>query len=118
MKYLVFSGSRVVAALAWSSAAHGLTCRDRYAGENLRTLLERRVAELPPRRSRCAMRCLAICRTICALVVLDWRVKNDISWFDRTGSLLSPPKSVSVGQRLTARKPKRGSSKGWELPSA
>jgi hypothetical protein len=53
LKYLVFSGSRVVAALAWSSAAHGLTCRDRYAGENLRTLLERRVAELPPPIQMC-----------------------------------------------------------------
>jgi hypothetical protein len=32
LKYLVYSGERVVAALAWSSAAHGLTCRDRYLG--------------------------------------------------------------------------------------
>ena len=32
LKYLVYSGERVVAALAWSSAAHGLTCRDRFLG--------------------------------------------------------------------------------------
>jgi hypothetical protein len=32
LKYLVYSGQRVVAALAWSSAAHGLTCRDRFLG--------------------------------------------------------------------------------------
>jgi len=32
LKYLVYSGARVVAALAWSSAAHGLTCRDRFLG--------------------------------------------------------------------------------------
>ena len=32
LKYLVYSGARVVAALAWSSAAHGLTCRDRFIG--------------------------------------------------------------------------------------
>jgi sugar diacid utilization regulator len=32
LKYLVFSGERVVAALAWSSAAHGLTCRDQFLG--------------------------------------------------------------------------------------
>lgn len=32
LKYLVYSGERVVAALAWSSAAHGLTCRDRFIG--------------------------------------------------------------------------------------
>jgi hypothetical protein len=32
LKYLVYNGERVVAALAWSSAAHGLTCRDRYLG--------------------------------------------------------------------------------------
>jgi hypothetical protein len=32
LKYLVYSGTRVVAALAWSSAAHGLTCRDRFLG--------------------------------------------------------------------------------------
>ena len=28
----LFSGERVVGALAWSSAAHGLTCRDRFLG--------------------------------------------------------------------------------------
>jgi len=32
LKYLVSSGQRVVAALAWSSAAHGLTCRDQFLG--------------------------------------------------------------------------------------
>jgi hypothetical protein len=32
LKYLVYSGDRVVAALAWSSAAHGLRCRDRFIG--------------------------------------------------------------------------------------
>ena len=32
LKYLVSSGPRVVAALAWSSAAHGLSCRDRFLG--------------------------------------------------------------------------------------
>ena len=32
LKYLVSSGERIVAALAWSSAAHGLTCRDRFLG--------------------------------------------------------------------------------------
>jgi hypothetical protein len=32
LKYLVYSGERVVAALAWSSVAHGLTCRDRFLG--------------------------------------------------------------------------------------
>lgn len=32
LKYLVYSGQRVVAALAWSSAAHGLRCRDRFIG--------------------------------------------------------------------------------------
>jgi len=32
LKYLVFSGQRMVAALAWSSAAHGLRCRDRFIG--------------------------------------------------------------------------------------
>jgi hypothetical protein len=35
LKYLVFSGPRVVAALAWSSAAHGLICRDRFLGWSL-----------------------------------------------------------------------------------
>ncbi len=32
LKYLVYSGQRIVAALAWSSAAHGLTCRDQFLG--------------------------------------------------------------------------------------
>jgi hypothetical protein len=32
LKYLVYAGERVVAALSWSSAAHGLTCRDRFLG--------------------------------------------------------------------------------------
>jgi hypothetical protein len=32
LKYLVYAGERVVAALAWSSAAHGLKCRDRFIG--------------------------------------------------------------------------------------
>jgi len=32
LKYLVYSGPRVVAALAWSSVAHGLTRRDRFIG--------------------------------------------------------------------------------------
>ena len=32
LKYLVYAGDRVVAALAWSSAAHGLKCRDRFLG--------------------------------------------------------------------------------------
>jgi hypothetical protein len=32
LKYLVYSGERVVAAFAWSSAGHGLTCRDRFLG--------------------------------------------------------------------------------------
>jgi hypothetical protein len=32
LKYLVYAGDRVVAALAWSSAAHGLTCRDQFIG--------------------------------------------------------------------------------------
>jgi hypothetical protein len=35
LKYLVYSGDRVVAALAWSSAAHGLSCRDRFIGWSL-----------------------------------------------------------------------------------
>ncbi len=35
LKYLVYSGARVVAALAWSSAAHGLSCRDRFIGWSL-----------------------------------------------------------------------------------
>ena len=37
LKYLVYSGQRVVAALAWSSAAHGLTCRDRFLGWSSQT---------------------------------------------------------------------------------
>jgi hypothetical protein len=32
LKYLVYAGDRVVAALSWSSAAHGLSCRDRFIG--------------------------------------------------------------------------------------
>jgi hypothetical protein len=32
LKYLVYAGQRVVAALSWSSAAHGLKCRDRFIG--------------------------------------------------------------------------------------
>ena len=32
LKYLVYAGQWLVAALAWSSAAHGLTCRDRLIG--------------------------------------------------------------------------------------
>ena len=32
LKYLVYAGDRVVAALAWSSAAHGLSCRDQFLG--------------------------------------------------------------------------------------
>jgi hypothetical protein len=32
LKYLVYAGERVVAALAFSSAAHGLKCRDRFLG--------------------------------------------------------------------------------------
>ena len=32
LKYLVYAGDRVVAALAWSSAAHGLSCRDQFIG--------------------------------------------------------------------------------------
>ena len=35
LKYLVFARERVVAALSWSSAAHGLTCRDRFIGWSL-----------------------------------------------------------------------------------
>ena len=37
LKYLVYSGERVVAALAWSSAAHGLTCRDQFIGWSTET---------------------------------------------------------------------------------
>lgn len=32
LKYLVYSGEYLVAALAWSSAAHGLSCRDQFIG--------------------------------------------------------------------------------------
>ena len=32
LKYLVYSGDRVVAAFAWSSAPHGLSCRDQFIG--------------------------------------------------------------------------------------
>ena len=32
LKYLVYAGDRLVAALSWSSAAHGLSCRDRFIG--------------------------------------------------------------------------------------
>jgi hypothetical protein len=32
LKYLVYAGDRVVAAFSWSSAAHGLTCRDQFLG--------------------------------------------------------------------------------------
>jgi Domain of unknown function (DUF4338) len=32
LKYLVYADQWLVAALAWSSAAHGLTCRDRFIG--------------------------------------------------------------------------------------
>ena len=35
LKYLVYAGDRVVAALAWSSAAHGLSCRDKFIGWSL-----------------------------------------------------------------------------------
>jgi hypothetical protein len=35
LKYLVSAGDRVVAAFAWSSAAHGLKCRDRFLGWSL-----------------------------------------------------------------------------------
>jgi hypothetical protein len=35
LKYLVYAGDRVVAALVWSSVAHGLTCRDRFLGWSL-----------------------------------------------------------------------------------
>jgi hypothetical protein len=37
LKYLVYSAQRVVAALAWSSAAHGLTCRDQFIGWSTET---------------------------------------------------------------------------------
>jgi hypothetical protein len=42
LKYLVYSGERVVAALAWSSAAHGLTCRDRFIGWSAATRRQNR----------------------------------------------------------------------------
>jgi hypothetical protein len=42
LKYLVYSGERVVAALAWSSAAHGLTCRDRFIGWSRETRVRNR----------------------------------------------------------------------------
>ncbi len=42
LKYLVYSGEHVVAALAWSSAAHGLTCRDRFIGWSSETRRENR----------------------------------------------------------------------------
>jgi hypothetical protein len=32
LKYLVHAGARVVAALSWSSSAHGLSCRDQFIG--------------------------------------------------------------------------------------
>jgi hypothetical protein len=35
LKYLVYADGRVVAALAWSSAPHGLRCRDRFIGWSL-----------------------------------------------------------------------------------
>lgn len=37
LKYLVYWGDRVVAAFAWSSAAHGLKCRDRFIGWSVET---------------------------------------------------------------------------------
>lgn len=42
LKYLVYSGARVVAALAWSSAAHGLSCRDRFIGWSAATRRQNR----------------------------------------------------------------------------
>jgi hypothetical protein len=35
LKYLVYARDRIVAALTWSSAAHGLSCRDRFIGWSL-----------------------------------------------------------------------------------
>lgn len=32
LKYLVYARDQIVAALAWSSAAHGLSCRDQFIG--------------------------------------------------------------------------------------
>lgn len=37
LKYLVYAADRVVAAMAWSSAAHGLQCRDRFIGWSVQT---------------------------------------------------------------------------------
>ena len=42
LKYLVYGGERVVAALAWSSAAHGLNCRDQFLGWSLETRRQNR----------------------------------------------------------------------------
>jgi len=42
LKYLVFSGPRMVAALAWSSAAHGLRCRDQFIGWSSQTRRQNR----------------------------------------------------------------------------
>ena len=42
LKYLVFSEQRIVAALAWSAAAHGLTCRDRFIGWSHQTRCQNR----------------------------------------------------------------------------
>lgn len=42
LKYLVYSGERVVAALTYSSAAHGLTCRDQFIGWSRETRCQNR----------------------------------------------------------------------------
>lgn len=42
LKYLVYSGERIVAAFAWSSAAHGLNCRDQFIGWSRETRCQRR----------------------------------------------------------------------------
>ncbi|HZD09862.1 MAG TPA: DUF4338 domain-containing protein [Candidatus Binatia bacterium] len=42
LKYLVYSQDRVVAAFAWSSAAHGLKCRDRFLGWSRQTRMKNR----------------------------------------------------------------------------
>jgi hypothetical protein len=42
LKYLLYSGERIVAALAWSSAAHGLTCRDAFLGWSSQTRRQNR----------------------------------------------------------------------------
>ena len=42
LKYLVYSGDRVVAVFAWSSAAHGLKCRDRFLGWSRQTRVKNR----------------------------------------------------------------------------